>query len=344
MDISRIAGRKKLFHDTKPRKALIAGSAVAAAAIGLLILGCMDADARLDQGTPIIVVEDTRPNQPVVDQSSAVHDIVLSALDTSHDGSGQLATLNSVVAQHPSDPLAYHTRALFFSHYGLYNQALNDFNKAIELKPSYADAYINRGHVYVMMSELGRACADYNQALTLNPQLGEVYQYRAYVYYQLGEFSRAVEDYNQAILHHPTSDLYLMRGMAASNRDHGQPSGLSDFFTSMRTESSTAQAEYGRGDYTAAIAIDPNYAAAYNGRAYGSMYQSDFEAAQRDIAVAIALKPYSPIYYDSRCEFYLRAGEWSLGLADCATAESMGWYFSSYMQELIRDARTHLQG
>jgi len=50
--------------------------------------------------------------------------------------------------------------------YGLgdYNGALFDYNKAIELNPGFADAYFNRGNVYESINQRDKACADWIKA------------------------------------------------------------------------------------------------------------------------------------------------------------------------------------
>ncbi|HMD53908.1 MAG TPA: tetratricopeptide repeat protein, partial [Phycisphaerae bacterium] len=47
---------------------------------------------------------------------------------------------------------------------GDFNGALADYNKAIELKPDYADAYIGRGGAEYKKSDPKGALTDYNKA------------------------------------------------------------------------------------------------------------------------------------------------------------------------------------
>ena len=51
------------------------------------------------------------------------------------------------------------------------DQALADFNRAIELDPNNAVFYLNRGAVYQRKKDADRALADYNHAIELNPSL-----------------------------------------------------------------------------------------------------------------------------------------------------------------------------
>lgn len=45
-----------------------------------------------------------------------------------------------------------------------YKEAIADFEKAVELKPDYADAYFNLGYTYFLMHEEDKACEYYRLA------------------------------------------------------------------------------------------------------------------------------------------------------------------------------------
>ena len=45
-----------------------------------------------------------------------------------------------------------------------YQEAIADFEKAIELKPDYADAYFNLGRTYYLMNNEDKACENYKLA------------------------------------------------------------------------------------------------------------------------------------------------------------------------------------
>ena len=45
-----------------------------------------------------------------------------------------------------------------------YDEAIADFEKAVELKPDYADAYFNMGKTYFLMNNEDKACECYKLA------------------------------------------------------------------------------------------------------------------------------------------------------------------------------------
>ena len=60
-----------------------------------------------------------------------------------------------------------------------YTQAIQEFTKAIEIKPEFVDAYYRRGLAYFKIEQFDKAIADYNSSLNLNSQQIEVYFSRA---------------------------------------------------------------------------------------------------------------------------------------------------------------------
>src|SRR5208282_1539701 len=64
---------------------------------------------------------------------------------------------------------------------GKLDEAIADFNQALELDPQNADAYYNRGVAEYSNGELEAAIADYNQVIEINPE-GPV----ANAFYNLG--------------------------------------------------------------------------------------------------------------------------------------------------------------
>jgi len=46
---------------------------------------------------------------------------------------------------------------------------VEDYNKAIELNPKYADAYYNRAIAYKAQSNTKKAIKDYTKAIEINP-------------------------------------------------------------------------------------------------------------------------------------------------------------------------------
>ena len=80
-----------------------------------------------------------------------------------------------------------------------YEKAIEDYTKAIELKPDLAIAYNNRGNAYKGKGEFDVAIQDFNKAIELNPQFTIAYNNRGNAYRDKGEFDVAIQDFNKAI-------------------------------------------------------------------------------------------------------------------------------------------------
>ena len=76
--------------------------------------------------------------------------------------------------------------------------AINYYDKAMELKPDYADAYYYRGRVYYDNNNDDYAIEDFNNAIELNPDYADAYQYRGQALYRSGEIDLATTDLTEA--------------------------------------------------------------------------------------------------------------------------------------------------
>jgi len=111
------------------------------------------------------------------------------------------------------DAQAYFRRG--FGHYrkGELDQALADYNRALELDPNLAGAYLDRGIVYSQKGDQDRAVTDYNRALELNPSDAKVYYNRGLAYNRRGDWDQAIADCTRALELNPTYALaYSSRG------------------------------------------------------------------------------------------------------------------------------------
>lgn len=82
---------------------------------------------------------------------------------------------------------------------GDFDRAIDDYARAVELKPDYDDAYIKRGIAYGDKGEYDRETADHTKAIELRPEEAEAYCGRGFAYGQKGDFDRARRDFKKAV-------------------------------------------------------------------------------------------------------------------------------------------------
>ena len=199
--------------------------------------------------------------------------------------------------------LIYNHRGAAYVALGNYNQAIEDYDRAIEIRPGYVDAYNNRGSAYKGLGNYRRAIEDYDRAIEIRPGYVDAYNNRGNAYIALGNYKQAIEDYGRAIEIKPDADAYYNRGHAyADLGNHRQ-----------------AIEDYGR-----AIKIKPGYADAYinRGNAYNSL--GNYKQAIEDYDKAIEIKPrYADAYYN-RGVNYLTHGDNISGCRDARKTCELG--------------------
>lgn len=110
---------------------------------------------------------------------------------------------------------AYFARGRTFFEQGEYNQAIEQFTKALQMDPKDAMSYYNRGLAYVAKTEYQEAIADYTSALHQNPRNAMAYYHRGIAHRLLGEHDRAIADYTRALRLDPRLAVaYRNRGQA----------------------------------------------------------------------------------------------------------------------------------
>ena len=74
---------------------------------------------------------------------------------------------NAAISLKPHYAEDYYNRGIAYNNLGQYQQAIEDFNRAIQLKQDYADAYNNRGYLYLLHGQTKLGCADAQKACAL---------------------------------------------------------------------------------------------------------------------------------------------------------------------------------
>ena len=95
--------------------------------------------------------------------------------------------------------LAHNSLGLALFAEGKTGEAIDQYNKAIRIRPDFIRPYHNRGAAYASLGQYQRAIADYNEAIRIRPDFAEVYNNRGIAYSLLGQQQQAIIDYNESI-------------------------------------------------------------------------------------------------------------------------------------------------
>jgi len=99
----------------------------------------------------------------------------------------------------PDNPAVFSNRGNAKASQNKLDEAIADYNKAMELAPTALDPYLNRGLALEGLGKFEEAIADYNHLLELNPNDPMGYHNRGNAEGGLGQWSEAIADYQKAI-------------------------------------------------------------------------------------------------------------------------------------------------
>lgn len=94
---------------------------------------------------------------------------------------------------------AYIYRALTRTRMGNYDDALQDFREAIDLRPDLPDAYYSRGYTRLQNKQYEEAIEDFDKFIFQENKVADAYIGRGTAYLYLKDTVRALENFDQAI-------------------------------------------------------------------------------------------------------------------------------------------------
>jgi tetratricopeptide (TPR) repeat protein len=202
---------------------------------------------------------------------------------------------------------------------GDYQEAIKNFNQAIELEKDLAVAYSDRCLAYLQLQDYHQAVTDCTQAINFAPDNFEAYLNRGVAHYRQGDYSAAIVDHNRAVALKP-SDFRAYYNRALARAGDGKDSeAILDFnlaLTQIPRISSLLLADIynDRGlahfvlqdiqaamlDFNLAIRLNANDYRAYFNRGCACGRNGDNFGAVRDFSQVIRLNPSNAQAYVNR--------------------------------------------
>ncbi|MDB5273635.1 MAG: hypothetical protein JWO58_2002 [Chitinophagaceae bacterium] len=100
----------------------------------------------------------------------------------------------------------YYKRGLAYSEFGMYKDALTDFNKVVELYPQFSYGYFYRGSSYWNLNQYDGAIADFTKAIQLDSKDLHSYFNRGLCYQSEKKYDEALADFSKVIQLDPNFD------------------------------------------------------------------------------------------------------------------------------------------
>ena len=156
---------------------------------------------------------------------------------------------------------------------GHFSEALASCNKALVLRPDYAEAWNGRGVALAELRQPAEALASYDKALSLRPDYADAWNNRGWVLVELGRDAEAVNSYDQGLALNPEdASAWFIRGAELGILGR-HTEALASFDKSIAINPDDAYAWNFRGvalhelgryteavtSYDKAIAINPDY-------------------------------------------------------------------------------------
>ena len=193
-------------------------------------------------------------------------------------------------------------------------EALVDFDRAIALKPDYADAHSSRGVALIFMRRFEESLRCFDRTLVLDPNLADAHVARGRVLRELKRFAEALESYDKAIALRPLQpELFYNRGMVYLELQRREEA-LADFDRALGLKADYVDAWNARGgthyalgrfgealaSFDRAIALRPRFAAVHHNRGLALQTLARPEDALASYDRALELRPDSPEVWNDR--------------------------------------------
>ena len=141
-----------------------------------------------------------QPNHPIAKEGlRKLYNILGLTLHKLGKLAEAVQSYNKAIQLKPDFVEAYSNRGNTLQEQGKFKEAVESFNKAIQLKPDFVEAYYNRGNALKLQSRLHEAIQSLDKAIQLKPDFIEAHCNRGSILQVQGRFQEAIESFSKAI-------------------------------------------------------------------------------------------------------------------------------------------------
>lgn len=242
---------------------------------------------------------------------------------------------DDAVKNYPSTSLeVYNARCVEYMKNGLYDNAINDFLKLIQLNKSYQKAYVNIATSYTNKKDYDNALKYYQEAVNINPDESMPYFGMGNVYGNMKNNEKSLYYLNKALSKNSQDILSLAKRIEIylSNKNYDKALDDCKAIISIDPRNPFIHIVIGniffeKGDYQKAaveyefvIKIDKENADAYNMIGIISAKQLQYNYAVNYFKKAISIKPNIAEAYNNIGTIYANLGDLETALANFTSA------------------------
>ena len=217
-------------------------------------------------------------NQDKLDPPKAEIDSVI-ALYNNGQIQEALDTVETLTQEYPNAPLLFNLSGVCYKAIGQRDAAVKSFERALEIKPDYAEVCYNLGITLRELGQFDDAIRSYEKALSIKHAYPNAHNNLGNILLELRQLDTAVDHFEWAVAYKPDfAEAYNNLGITL--RALGQPD--------------TAVKHYEK-----AIALNPNYVQAYNNLGNAFKELGDRDAAIKNFEKALAIQPnYAEVHHN----------------------------------------------
>lgn len=228
--------------------------------------------------------------------------------------STQSGETSTDIIQEPKSASEYFERGRSKARKDYYEDAIDDFTKAIEINPNYEEAYYHRAISKGLMGNYSGAIKDYDKVIEINPKNFEAYCFRGIDKANSKNYKGGLSDLNKSIFLNPKNAVaYSCRG-EVKDKIKDYPGGIMDYTKAIQLNSKNPDYFLYRGyskgelkdyvgalaDYNKAIQLGSEDYTAYLNRANMKVKLKYFKNALADYDKSIEINPESATTYYAR--------------------------------------------
>ena len=210
-----------------------------------------------------------------------------------------------LIKDYPNEPVLFNICGACYAGLWQLDNAVKFYEKALVIKPDYAEAHYNLGGVLQDLGQLGASIESYEKALAIKPDYAEAHNNLGNVFRESNQMAAAVKSYENAIINKPDY-IEAHYSLGISLQDLGQLDGavksfeeilaIRPSFAEMHNNLGVLHQELDQLDvavvrFEEALVIKPDFAEAHNnlGNVLQELDQSD--EALKSYKKALVIKP-----------------------------------------------------